>query len=285
MPAHSSRRIIVNADDLGLCRSVNTAIFDVFRAGNLSSATLMVNMPGTQDAVDRKKDFPGLAVGLHFCITEGMALTGVSSLTGPDGRFVDRSTIFKRSVSGQLRSADVRAELLSQLGRMASLGLAPTHVDSHQHTHMIPGVFDAMLSVLRERGLPVRAVAPPAGTVGASIGQPTKALKQWLNVCFAKRVHRKAGVPTNDVLVSIHDLENRGPYDAATYKGLVDRCPASSVVEVMVHPYLLGEDVLAMYGEVMSQKRPFLERCLAEHEALSGSPVFNKAELITFADL
>lgn len=285
MPASAARRIIVNADDLGLCPSVNTAIFDVFRAGNLSSATLMVNMPGTEDAVERKTDFPGLAVGLHFCITEGMALTGASSLTGPDGRFVDRGTIFKRSLLGRLRSADVRAELLAQLVRMDELGVVPTHVDSHQHVHMTPGVFDAMLPVLRDRGLPVRAVAPPAGTVGASLGNPTKALKQWLNVRFAKRVHNRAHVPTNDVLVSIHDLDNKGPYDATTYKELVERAPASSVVEVMVHPYILGEDVLAMYAAVMPQKLPFLERCRAEHEALSGLPVFNKGEIITFADL
>ena len=61
-----ARRLIINADDLGLSPSVNTAIFDVFRAGNLTSATLMVDMPGAQDAVERLKDHPGLAVGLHF---------------------------------------------------------------------------------------------------------------------------------------------------------------------------------------------------------------------------
>lgn len=285
MPASSSRRIIVNADDLGLSPSVNTAIFDVFRAGNLSSATLMVNMPGTEDAVEGKKEFPGLAVGLHFCITEGTALFGASSLTGPDGRFVDRGTIFKRSLLGRLRSADVRAELLAQLARMEELGVVPTHVDSHQHVHMIPGVLDAMLPVLRERNLPVRAVSPPAGTVNASLGHPTKALKQWLNHRFAKRLHRRAGVRSNDVLVSIHDLEDPGPYDAATYKELVGRAPASAVVEVMVHPYILGADVLSLYAEVMPHKRPFLNRCLAEHETLSGAPVFSMGQLITFADL
>lgn len=117
------------------------------------------------------------------------------------------------------------------------------------------------------------------------MGQPTKALKQWLNARFAKRLHGKADVPTNDVLVSIHDLESKGPYDAAVYKELVERSPTSAVVEVMVHPYILAEDVLSMYAEVMHHKRPFLERCEAEHEALAGMPVFDMVELITFADL
>lgn len=285
MPAPPSRRIIVNADDLGLSPSVNTAIFDVFRAGNLSSATLMVNMPGTEDAVSRKNEFPGLAVGLHFCITEGMALTGSSSLTSPDGHFVDRSTIFKRSLLGRLRSADVRAELFAQLARMDVLGVVPTHVDSHQHVHMIPAVFDAMLPVLQERNLPVRVVAPPPGTVSTSLRHPTKALKQWLNVRFAKRIHSKAHVPTNDAIVSIHDLDNKGPYDANTYKELVMRSPSTAAVEVMVHPYILGADVLSMYADVMPHKRLFMERCQAEHHALSGLPVFDMCKLITFADL
>lgn len=276
------RTLIVNADDLGLSPSVNTAIFDVFRAGNLSSATLLVDMPGTADAVQRAKDHPGLGIGLHFCLTEGRALTGLSALTGADGTFLDRTTLVKRAFQGRVSAAEVRRELEAQLDRMAGLGLRPTHVDSHQHVHMVPRIFQAMLPVLREAGLPVRMVDPPGNAVRLALGRPRKALKQWVNQRFAAVDRARFSGRTNDVLVSIHDLDEAGPYDAATYAGLLAGTRADQRVEVMVHPYILGDDVLALYADQLERKRPFLQRCQAEHAALSQGPVFGEARLVDF---
>lgn len=280
-----ARRLIINADDLGLSPSVNTAIFDVFRAGNLTSATLMVDMPGAQDAVERLKDHPGLAVGLHFCITEGRSRTGPSTLTDGEGAFLSRGTIAKASLFGRIDPHDVRRELESQLARMRAFGLAPTHADSHQHVHMLPVVMDAVLPVLEREGLAMRIVAPPRGFVGVSLTRPTKALKQWLNGRLARYAGKRARLRTNDLLVSIHDLDNAGPYGASTYAGLLENTPDDSLVEVMVHPYILGEDVLGMYSNAMAAKRPFLDRCLAEYEALRGEPVFSEAQLISYGTI
>lgn len=275
----------MNADDLGLSPSVNTAIFDVFRAGNLSSATLMVNMPGSQDAAARAPNHPGLGIGLHFCLTEGHAVAGPSSLTGPDGVFMDRTTLTKRVFQGRVSARDVQHELEAQLDRMRALGVTPTHVDSHQHVHMVPRVFEAMVPVLRAAGVAVRLVDPPRGAVRASLGRPKKAIKQWMNQRFAAVDRARFSGRTNDVLVSIHDLDSAGPYDAGTYAGLLAATRPTDVVEVMVHPYILGEDVLALYADVMDAKRPFLERCAAEYAALAGAPLFGDARLIDFGAL
>lgn len=278
-----ARRLIINADDLGLSPSVNTAIFDVFRAGNLTSATLMVDMPGAQDAVDRLKDHPGLAVGLHFCITEGRSAVGPSSLTDATGSFLSRSAIAKASLHGRIDPRDVQRELEAQLMRMRNFGLVPTHADSHQHVHMLPVVMDAMLPVIEREGLALRIVQPPGGAVGAALARPRKALKQWLNGRLARRARRHVRVRTNDLLVSIHDLDHGGPYDASTYGGLLAATPENAVVEVMVHPYILGGDVLAMYADQLATKRPFLDRCVAEHRALTGAPLFGDAQLMDYA--
>lgn len=61
-----AKRVIINADDFGLTDSVNGAIIDLFRAGRLTSATLMVNMPGTRRAVEQFLENPGLAVACTF---------------------------------------------------------------------------------------------------------------------------------------------------------------------------------------------------------------------------
>ncbi|HEY0977725.1 MAG TPA: ChbG/HpnK family deacetylase [Flavobacteriales bacterium] len=277
------RRIIINADDLGLSPSVNTAIFDVFRAGNLTSATLMVNMPGTTDAVARLKDHPGLAIGLHFCITEGRALTGPSSLTDATGLFRTRSELARMALRGKVHAADVQREFSAQLDRLRSFGISPTHTDSHQHVHMMPAVLNGMLPALKGTDLALRLVDPPASAVRGSLGRPPKALKQWLNRRFARQARRRTTQRTNDALVSIHDLDHAGPYDASTYRGLLKAVPEDALVEVMVHPYILGADVLDLYAVDPEAKRPFLQRCLAEYEALRGNPVFEGMELVSFA--
>lgn len=281
----AARTLIVNADDLGLSPSVNTAIFDVFRAGNLSSATLMVNMPGTTDAVERAREHPGLGIGLHFCLTEGRAVAGPSSLTRPDGAFMDRTTLTKRTLRGDVAASDVRRELEAQLDRMHGLGVRATHVDGHQHVHMLPRLFQAMVPVLRDKGLPVRMVDPPRGALRASWGRPKKAIKQWMNRRFAAADRARFQGRTNDKLVSIHDLDHAGPYDASTYAGLLAATREQEVVEVMVHPYILGADVWALYAGEEEAKRPFLQRCAAEHAALSQGPIFGDAALIHFSDL
>ena len=58
MQIYPRRRIIINADDFGLSRSVNQAIIDVYKKGNLTSTTLLVNMPGTEDAIQQAESNP-----------------------------------------------------------------------------------------------------------------------------------------------------------------------------------------------------------------------------------
>lgn len=40
------RQVILNADDFGLTRGVNAGIVRAYLAGGVTSASLMVNMPG-----------------------------------------------------------------------------------------------------------------------------------------------------------------------------------------------------------------------------------------------
>ncbi len=280
-----AKRIIVNADDLGLCTSVNTAIFDVFRAGNLSSATLMANMPGTGDAIERLNDHRGLGIGLHFCISEGEALTGVSSITDGAGRFLPRAVLLKAAMRGRVHAHDLRKEFEAQWDHLQRAGANLGHVDSHQHVLMFPPIFKALAPVLNELAVPVRMVSPPWGTVTKDLTRPKRAAKQLLNIYFAAQDRRRFTGLTNGALVSIHDLVSHGPYSAETYHELIARDTSEEVLEVMVHPYILGADVKAMYAHEMDSKRSFLERCVAEYVALCGNPIFTQYRMLTFRDL
>lgn len=144
-------RLIVNADDFGVSRAVNLGIIDCFRKGIVTSATIMMNMPQAEDAVMLAKEH-GLPVGLHLVITSGFPISDdVPSLVGEDGRFRKR----KEQLTGYSLK-DVEREFRSQIEKALMLGLVPTHLDSHHHVHMEPGISDIVGELAKELMIPVR---------------------------------------------------------------------------------------------------------------------------------
>jgi len=127
------RWLIINADDFGLSEGTNRGIEEAYRAGSLSSATLMVNMPGFLDAVNRANTLPGLGVGLHFNLTYGKPISDpqqVPSLVKPDGTFNGIHTM------SSWNECEIELELAAQWERFVTAGLKPTHLDSHHHLHL-----------------------------------------------------------------------------------------------------------------------------------------------------
>jgi len=84
------RRVIINADDFGLCDGVNKAVAQAHTDGVLTSATIMANMPAADEAVKIAKKLPNLGVGVHLNLTEGRPLskdTSIGRLLDTDGQF------------------------------------------------------------------------------------------------------------------------------------------------------------------------------------------------------
>ncbi|MBI3299573.1 MAG: ChbG/HpnK family deacetylase [Elusimicrobia bacterium] len=279
-----TRKLIVNADDFGISPSVNKAVIDCFIAGNVTSATMMVNMQGSVDAARLAKDNPKLGVGLHFCLTEGRPLSRCPSLTGPGGAFLDRRTLLARALLGGVSREEIRAELEAQLDRAADLGLSLTHVDSHQHVHMCPPIFPCVAETAARRGLALRVVRPPI-SAGLLLSRPLKFTKQLVLTVNGALYRSAAGVRSNDRLISIHDLPHGEPVGPAAYDRLLTSAAGSETVELMVHPYILGDDLLALYGASLASRLP--NRCGEEYRTLSGPPLFSSKdlELTTYASL
>ena len=281
------RRVIINADDFGLCGPVNQAIIDTYLAGNLTSTTFMVNMPGTLEAARLAAQHPGLAIGLHFCLTEGRPLTAAASLVDATGAFLARGPLLRKLLRGQVKAAEIAAEFEAQLLRLKELGIQPTHTDSHQHVHMNPGVFQAILPLLQAHKLPVRLAVPATPDATLLFRRPIKFLKQTVLYRASQRFRRQLNTATNDLLVSIHDLDLApAELTADTLRALVTEAPASaSIIELMVHPYLPGKDLNDLYPTDVADRQPFFNKCYAEHRLLTGDRLFNTDLLTTYGKL
>lgn len=145
------KNLLVNADDFGRHELINRAVEIAFQTGCLRSATLMAGGIAFGDAIRIAKENPGLGVGIHFTLANGNPVLppeNIPSLVTPEGIFHDNYVIFmKKYFSGQIALSEIRAELAAQLQKILRAGLKPTHFDSHQHLHHIPGVIEIALEL------------------------------------------------------------------------------------------------------------------------------------------
>lgn len=120
---------------------------------------MMVNMPGTEYAAERRATYPELGVGLHFNLTLGRPISPsnrVLSLVDAEGEFYGRHKFESLALFKLIQPLEVARELQAQFDRLCALGVTPTHIDSHQHVHVFPVIFDVVAEFAQRRNLPLR---------------------------------------------------------------------------------------------------------------------------------
>lgn len=151
------KRLIVNADDFGLHSEVNKAVIRGYREGCIRSASLMPTGTAVEEASRLARENPGLGIGVHLTLVAENPLLPrdrVSTLLGPDGKFhADHVVFIKNYAQGKIDRAQLYEECEAQIARAMSLGLNVTHLDSHQHLHVLPGVADICLGLMKKYGI------------------------------------------------------------------------------------------------------------------------------------
>jgi len=158
-------RLIVNADDFAYSYGISRGIVDAYKNGVVTSTTFMANMPSAEASAKLALENPGLGVGVHFVLTAGRPiLSDVKSLTKEDGSFMRPNALAEADID----TGEVEREYRAQLERFISLGLMPTHFDSHHHTHMDKRIYPVIEMLSLEYNVPVRI--PTGFSVGRARG-------------------------------------------------------------------------------------------------------------------
>jgi chitin disaccharide deacetylase len=131
--------LIVNADDFGASRGVNSAIVELHQLGVLTSSSLMIDMPAAMHAAHMARASPRLGVGLHVTLT--------NEQSAPLIDFDDAARCLQ--------------ELEAQITRFTdALGQVPTHIDSHQNIHRDKRLLPIFQDVAARHALPLREHSP-----------------------------------------------------------------------------------------------------------------------------
>ncbi|MBI4677458.1 MAG: ChbG/HpnK family deacetylase [Elusimicrobia bacterium] len=280
-PPSSRGLIIVNADDFGLTPSVNQAVIECCEKGVVTSATLLANGPAFDEAAALAKTHPELGVGLHFNLTLGRPLcppSQVPSLVDSQGSFLPRRRLEFKALCGRIDSRHVAIELEAQYRKLTQAGLKPTHLDGHQHAHVLPGVFRPVAEFCRKEGIAVRRPSPaPLINRPGSPGRRPKTLRTLrgllLRLLLAWQWPRHGrGLASNDFFTSIFDIlplpQKIAPSD---YAELLSPGRIHGVGEIMVHPARNAQELngLTRIGDVSE----------GEYQALLATDLRRIAEL------
>lgn len=249
------RLLLINADDYGLCHSVNSGIQQLLADGTVSSATLMLPCGWAREAALWSARHPQFDVGVHFTLTSEWDLYrwGPVNRKGSTASLVTAENYFPKDSKTFEQQADpeqVKAELIAQIEMALAMGMKPSHADNHMGSlyglatgrNFLPIVLDVCASY----GLPFRLpryLTPENGQVAPpELAEQAKLLAQLAD---------SKGVIILDYLVGLpFQLQEGESFTSlkANMQNLL-RSLHPGVTELIIHPSLVTEELKAFHGQ------------------------------------
>lgn len=280
------KQLIVNADDFGLHTEINKGIIKGYQEGFITSTSLMCSAPAFDEAVALAKDCPKLGIGIHLTLVGGvkpvLPAYEVASLLDAQGLFPDSYVAFAKSYyTGGVKALELEKELRAQIERGLSTGLNITHIDSHQHTHVLPGVASLVQKLCLEYGIKrIRIPAEAIGfTGGFEAGLGRKIGRAGLTFCAKMamvQAHGKLQYPN-----FFFGMLAGGNLNVERVAAILQALP-EGVSEIMTHPGLNAEAL----GKLFPWHYHWEEE-LAAYLAASNKQLLETKQirLINFGDL
>ena len=150
-------KIILHSDDLGITEQATKHIVDAWKSGVITSFSIIANGDAIKKIPDYLSSSPDLKarIAVHFNLTEGYPSADPSEvplLIGRDGKF---NQSFGKLFTGIFFSRPYkRAELKQQIYRECRAQISTVRtvcagrdliaIDSHNHIHLIPGIFEVV---------------------------------------------------------------------------------------------------------------------------------------------
>ena len=268
-------KLIITADDYGMCESVNRAIDECVEAGVVLSTNVMTNMDFAEDAADLKTKFPYVSVGLHYNFTVGRPISDVNqirSLVDENGMFLSFSKIREKCKNHTYDFNEVAIEMQAQYNRYVEICGEPDYWNTHENVHVYPKLYQLFRDVSLENNIR-KMRSHQRIFVPSSIGKSDKSLVWTLTNPLKMYMldnwqsgSRKKGVDSPDgLLVRMNENDKLNlEYLFANIKWGKNR-----IAEIAIHPSTDGNN--KYFGEITDLR-------VKEYQCFSSSNVLQIAD-------
>ncbi len=158
----TDRLLIINNDDAGMCHAANAATIEGMEKGVISSATIMMPCPWSNEIVKYAKKNPDKGFGVHLTLTsewENYRWGTVASRNEVPGLYDEEGYMWKdvRDVYKASNTGEALIEGRAQIRKALKAGVPVNHIDSHMGTYQYsPDYMQVYLQLAEEFDLPVR---------------------------------------------------------------------------------------------------------------------------------
>lgn len=232
------QRIVIHADDVGMCHGANRAFVELSHAGSITAGSVMVPCPWFSEVAEVAANDPSLDVGVHLVLNAEQQHYRWAPLTRPSAAagLTDGDGFFWRSVADVRIHADpdaVEAEWRAQIDRALASGIDVTHIDTHMGSALAPEWCDRYIALGVEYGIPALITSTLAGY------GPNNHLADITEDQFAPFVAqaREAGMPVFD-RVPETDFSRRRD-DPTSYQNMLTQVDGD-LVYCAFHPCASG---------------------------------------------
>ncbi|OIQ18393.1 MAG: hypothetical protein BM556_09025 [Bacteriovorax sp. MedPE-SWde] len=204
------KKVIINADDFGVCAEVNQAIILANSRGVLSSATILTNGDHYDEAINIAKQRVGkLGIGVHLNLTDGKSLSEEVPICSSEKILnLNFGKLLFLQFSPKIRNS-IEAEYRKQIEKLMASGVLPDHVDSHNHSHSIPLIFNIAAKLCKEYGIP--GIRLPRELFDRKPAEPLNIVKVLIvNIfsVFNRFSVKRYGLKTTNSLIGISHTGN-----------------------------------------------------------------------------
>lgn len=237
-------RLIIHADDFGLTEKVNTGILQGFLEGSVTSTSIMATGTAFEHAIAICQDVPTLDAGIHLTLVgEKPILSGevIKSLVNQEGRLHDHTRHFvQRYYCGHISLKEVQLELEAQIQKVLNTGIEISHLDSHQHLHMLPHIRSITVSLAQKYN--IAAVRFPCEQVSFAMLRDRPCFPRIIQLlvldafCYMGRTMNVAR--TDRFFGFLYG----GKMNKRNLLKTIERLPETGICELMCHPGVQDPD-------------------------------------------
>ncbi|MBL7155870.1 MAG: ChbG/HpnK family deacetylase [Candidatus Omnitrophica bacterium] len=152
------KKLVINADDFGLAPDINRGVIKCFKEGAVTDMSLLAAGASFEHAAGLAREHNINALGVHLALTCSFKPVSpekdVPTLLGTNSVFPKNyKTFLTKYFAGLVKGEEISREFANQIARIKKEGFKITHVDSHQHVHMVPGILKILMKLAKDENI------------------------------------------------------------------------------------------------------------------------------------
>lgn len=247
------QKIIITADDYGMCKEVDEAIDKGLENGFITTTNVMVNMETLENAAYLRKKFPDISVGIHWNVTTGLPICNaeeIPSLVDKSGRFWSINEFKKLYFQGKIDPIDLEKELESQYALFIKVCGKPDYWNTHENSSLSIKAFSVFRKVALRHGIPATRNFQRVYFDKINLGVKTEVreflVKNFFDVWF-KHIKKDFSMPTARIVSFGKVSKTKDDVLLTALKNDGRDC-----IEVVFHPATTSDN--ALFGNISTER-------------------------------